>query len=89
MISESTWFFEQPRLTKPMVVFLLPEREGVINREAIGAVYGTGEKPVNQQPLRGGLFEHSAWCTSVIPDVQASEIPAYPQSFSAACHIKC
>ena len=23
MTSESTWFFEQPRLTKPMVVFFL------------------------------------------------------------------
>ena len=31
-----------------MVVFLLPERDGVINCEAIGAVYGTAEKPVNQ-----------------------------------------
>ena len=34
-----------------MVVFLLPERDGVINREAIGAVYGTVEKPVNQRLL--------------------------------------
>ena len=31
-----------------MVVFLLFGRDGVINREAIGAVYGTVEKPVNQ-----------------------------------------
>ena len=36
MTSESTWFFEQPRLTKPMVVFLLLGRDGVINRDDIG-----------------------------------------------------
>ena len=36
MTSESTWFFEQPRLTKPMVVFLLLGREGVINRDGMG-----------------------------------------------------
>ena len=35
MISESTWFFEQPRLTKPIVVFFLLGRGGVINRVAI------------------------------------------------------
>ena len=34
-----------------MVVFLLFGRDGVINREAIGAVYGTVEKPVNQPSL--------------------------------------
>ena len=34
---------------------------------------------------KSGLFEHPAWCTPVIPDVQTSEISAYPQSFSAAC----
>ena len=32
-----------------------------------------------------GLFEHPAWRTPVIPDVQTSEIPACLQSFSAAC----
>jgi hypothetical protein len=31
--------------------------------------------------LLDGLFEHPAWCTPVIPDVQTSEIPACPQSF--------
>ena len=30
-----------------MVVFLLLEREGVINREGIRPVYGTVQKPVN------------------------------------------
>ena len=30
-----------------MVVFLLFEREGVINREGIRPVYGTVQKPVN------------------------------------------
>ncbi|MCI0427702.1 MAG: hypothetical protein L0Z46_06785 [Nitrospiraceae bacterium] len=60
MTSESTWFFEQPRLTKPMVVFLLFGRDGVINRDDIGAVYGTAEKPVNQQPLEVvGQFPYS------------------------------
>jgi hypothetical protein len=33
--------------------------------------------------LLDGLFEHPAWCTPVIPDVQTSEIPMCPQSFSA------
>ena len=37
MTSESTWFFEQPRLTNPMVVFFLLGREGVINRVAMEA----------------------------------------------------
>ncbi len=37
MTSESTWFFEQPRLTKPMVVFLLLGRDGVINRDGMGS----------------------------------------------------
>jgi hypothetical protein len=35
--------------------------------------------------LPPGLFEHPALYTPVIPDVQTSEIPACPQSFSAAC----
>ena len=34
---------------------------------------------------KSGLFEHPAWWTPVIPDVQISEIPACPQSFSEAC----
>src|SRR6266850_8216754 len=34
--------------------------------------------------LLDGLFEHPAWRTPVIPDVQTSEILASPQSFSAA-----
>src|ERR1700675_2958525 len=34
---------------------------------------------------KSGLFEHPAWRTPVIPDVQTSEIPACPQSFSVAC----
>jgi len=38
--------------------------------------------------LLDGLFEHPAWCILAIPDVQASEIPAYPQSYSAACESK-
>ena len=37
MTSESTWFFEQPKLTKPMVVFVLLGRDGVINRDGIGS----------------------------------------------------
>src|SRR4029078_13486392 len=44
MISESTWFFEQPRLTKPIVVFLPPERDVVTNREAIGGSLRDGRK---------------------------------------------
>ena len=36
--------------------------------------------------LLDGLFEHPARCTPVIPDVPTREIPAYPQSFSAACY---
>ena len=35
--------------------------------------------------LLNGLFEHPAWCTPVIPDVQTCDIPACPQRFSAAC----
>ena len=35
--------------------------------------------------LLDSLFEYPAWCTPVIPDVQISEIPAYPQSSSATC----
>jgi hypothetical protein len=35
-----------------MVVFLLFGREGVINRDGMKTVYGTAQKPVNQQPLR-------------------------------------
>ena len=34
--------------------------------------------------LPNGLFEHPVWCILVIPDVQTSEIPAYPQIFSAS-----
>jgi Tfp pilus assembly protein PilO len=34
--------------------------------------------------LLNGLFEHPAWWTPVIPDVQISEIQACPESFSAA-----
>ena len=34
--------------------------------------------------LLNGLFEHPVWCILVIPDVQTSEIPAYPQIFSAS-----
>ncbi len=37
MISESTWFLEQPRLTKPIVVCLRFEREGVINFDGIAS----------------------------------------------------
>jgi hypothetical protein len=51
MTSESTWFFEQPRFTKPMVVFLLFEREGVINREGMG----------------GSLRDDSKACQSTAP----------------------
>ena len=35
--------------------------------------------------LLNSLLEHPALCTPVIPDVQISEIPACPQSVSAAC----
>jgi hypothetical protein len=35
--------------------------------------------------LLDGLFEHPAWCVPVIPNVLTNEIPACPQSFSAAC----
>ena len=35
---------------------------------------------------KSGLFEHLAWCTPAIPDLQTSEIPAYQQNFSAACY---
>jgi len=35
--------------------------------------------------LLGGLFEHPAWCTLVVPDVQSSETPACPQNFSGSC----
>ena len=34
---------------------------------------------------KSGLFEHPAWCTPGIPDVQTREVPVYPQNFSAAC----
>jgi len=34
--------------------------------------------------LLDSLFEHPAWCTPVIPDVQTSEILVCPQSFSTA-----
>ena len=34
---------------------------------------------------KSGLFEHPAWCTPGIPDVQTSEVQPCPQSFSAAC----
>jgi hypothetical protein len=37
--------------------------------------------------LLDGLFEHSAWCTPIIPEVQTDEILACPESFSAACYI--
>jgi hypothetical protein len=35
--------------------------------------------------LLGGLFEHPAGCSSVVPDVRSSEVLAHPHSFSAAC----
>ena len=38
-----------------MVVFLLWEREGVINREGIRPVYGTVQKPVNLTNEQRGI----------------------------------
>ena len=35
--------------------------------------------------LLEGLFEHPAWCTPVILDVQTRETRRPPQRFSAAC----
>jgi hypothetical protein len=55
MTSESTWFFEQPRLTKPMVVFLLFEREGVINRDGMASSLRDGSKACqSHEPLAIG-----------------------------------
>src|SRR4026209_1423583 len=53
MISESTWFFEQPRFTKPMVVFLLFGREGTINREDMGSSLRDGSKACQSCEQRG------------------------------------
>jgi hypothetical protein len=35
--------------------------------------------------LLNGLFEHPAWYSPVVPDVQISDVFARLQSFSAAC----
>jgi hypothetical protein len=34
--------------------------------------------------LLDALFEHPAWCSSVVPDLQVSEVLVYHNSFSAA-----
>ena len=34
---------------------------------------------------KSGLFEHPAWYSPVVPDVQISDVFACLQSFSAAC----
>ena len=34
---------------------------------------------------KSGLFEHPAGCVSLIPDMQAIEVPLGSYSFSAAC----
>src|SRR5215217_2990949 len=56
MTSESTWFLEQPRLTKPMVVlaslvcagFTGVERVSLMSGVDISAVYGRLKKAVNE-----------------------------------------
>jgi hypothetical protein len=53
MTSESTWFFEQPRLTKPIVVFLRFGREGVINCEGIRGSLRDGSKACQSNEQRG------------------------------------
>jgi hypothetical protein len=48
-----------------------------VERRVLGRRGWAGEK--------SGLFEHPAWCTPVILDVQTSEIRHPPQRFPAAC----
>jgi hypothetical protein len=35
--------------------------------------------------LLDGLFEHPAWCSPVVPDVQVSEVLECHSSFSEVC----
>ena len=54
-----------------------------------GISFGAAALPTERRVLarrgwvgeKSGLFEHPAWCTPVIPDVQISEIPACPRVF--------
>jgi hypothetical protein len=52
MTSESTWFFEQPRFTKPMVVFFLFRRDGVMNREDMESSLRDGSKACQSNEQR-------------------------------------
>ena len=63
------------------------KRETRVNREA-AALLGARRVSARQgwAGEKSSLFEHPAWCTPAIPDLQTSEIPAYPQIFSAACY---
>src|SRR5688572_32122939 len=49
MTSESTWFLEHPRLTKPMVVLEVVVFLGVMRRVGIVSVYESLEKGVNHE----------------------------------------
>jgi len=61
------------------------KRETMVSR-GTAALLGTRRVSARQgwAGEKSGLFEHPAWCTPIVQDVQTSEFPAWPQSFSAA-----